>query len=292
MEDTKPEDQPPGPQKLEAPQKPHVSATQINMYLRCPRQYAYRYLEGLKVRPSGAMIQGRVFAQAVERNYRQKIETRKDLPIDEVTDFFAQRIEDAIQEEDPIMDAAEGETPATLKDQGVVIAAVHQRQLAPHVQPVEVEEKVVLSLGDKFPMNLMVIRDVVDDGGIIIDNKAYAKTRNDEDLAKDLQLSTYALAYRIQFQKEETGLRLDLVLKTKEPHAQRLETRRTRDQLKLHLRNIGAIQQGIEKHVFPMNPTGWWCSEKMCGYWSRCMGLGRVISPPSVSPEPAETPIE
>jgi len=47
------------------PEKRQLSYTQLNMFLRCPRQYEYRYIHGLKVPPSGAMVQSRVWHQTV-----------------------------------------------------------------------------------------------------------------------------------------------------------------------------------------------------------------------------------
>ena len=70
-------------------EKRQLSYTQINMFLRCPRQYEYRYVHGLKVPPTGAMVQSRVWHQTVELNYRQKIHSDRDLALGEMQEFFA-----------------------------------------------------------------------------------------------------------------------------------------------------------------------------------------------------------
>lgn len=253
----------------------HLSATQINMFLRCPRQWAYRYVEHIKTPPSGAMKQSSVWHGAVERNYLQKIETRTDLPLDDMTDFYAESFEQEFEQEQVVLDA--GDTPGKLKDQGIAITKAHHLTIAPTIQPVMVEHKQTLHLGrDDFGYDLMIIVDLVDEAGFIRDNKAMGRTPNQSDLDRDIQLSTYALGYRLTQHKAEAGLKIDAVIKTKQPKALTMETARSREGLKMHLNTIGHIARAIHAEAFPMNPTGWWCSQKFCGYWDRCFGRGLV----------------
>ncbi len=74
------------------PEKRQLSYTQLNMFLRCPRQYEYRYVHGLKVPPSGAMVQSRVWHQTVEFNYRQKIHSDRDLALGEILRQLVQQV--------------------------------------------------------------------------------------------------------------------------------------------------------------------------------------------------------
>ena len=60
----------------------HLSVTQLKMFLRCPLQYEFRYIKGLKVPPVEAMTLGKSIHSTLEENYKQKIETKKDLPIE------------------------------------------------------------------------------------------------------------------------------------------------------------------------------------------------------------------
>ena len=260
--------------------RPHLSNTSISMYLRCPRQYYWRYEEHRKTPPAGAMIQGRVGHLAVEHNYRQKIDTTKDLPVDEVTDYFAETFDDEIKKEEPIYD--EGQTAPTLKDEGVLLVKEHRLKLAPTIMPATVEEKVNLDFGkDDVAFSLMAIFDLVDQDRNIRDNKFISRTPTADDLAKDTQLSTYSLAYRMQQRRDhgdqaqpETGLKIDAVVKNKTPKALTLTTGRTREALRLHLNTIGQVAKGIKAEVFPMNVGTFWCSKKMCGYWDICCGKG------------------
>lgn len=254
-----------------------LSATQIGMWLRCPRQYYFRYIEGLKIPPSGVMKQSSVFHLAAEKNYIQKVSSRVDLPTDELTDYYADQFDVEFQREEVKLNA--GETTGALKDQGIDIVKTYAAGIAPHVQPVEVESKFEITIGRGDEQVLLKgVIDVVDERGVVRDNKAIAPSRvpNPFQLATDTQLSTYALARRLITQKAEPMLTMDAVIKYAFPEARILPTARSREGLKLHLNMIGHIGKAIRNEIFPTNPNGWWCSPKWCGYFDRCMGRGLV----------------
>ena len=248
--------------------KNHLSFSQINMFLRCPKQYEYRYMEGLRIPPAGAMVMGKAWHRTLERNYKQKIESHEDRPLGEMKEYFAYCFDGETSSQDVVYD--EGEGPGELKDMGILVTIAHHERIAPAVQPATVEEKFEVSLGEGFPYDLVGIFDLIDAAGIVIDNKSYARTPSQEDVNKDLQLSTYALGYRIKNARSETGLRMDAVIKTKKPKAVQLKTERTNDECRWLLGLIEKVAAAIEAGIFYPNPTGWHCSEKMCGYWTRC----------------------
>ena len=61
---------------------PHISVSALEMHQRCPKQYEFRYVEGMKIPPGIALIRGKAFHSGVAHNYKQKIESAKDLPLD------------------------------------------------------------------------------------------------------------------------------------------------------------------------------------------------------------------
>lgn len=260
-----------------------LSASQIVMFLRCARQWAFRYIEGLKVPPSGAMKQGNAFHRMAERNYAQKMETRVDMPGDDLTNFFAEEFVTQMQAEE--VKLGEGETVGSLKDQGVQLTRVFRNGIAPKVMPVAVEGnfKVPIGKGESQVM-LNGYIDVIDEQGRIRDTKAMTPQRvpNEFDLSRDLQLSTYALARKLEdvgslpTEEQPARLMLDVAVKLVHPEARILPTARSIEGLRLHANTIGNVAKAIRADAFPRNPTGWWCSPKWCGYWDRCMGKGLV----------------
>src|SRR3989338_2205413 len=89
------------------PEKRRLSFTQLNMFLRCPRQYHYRYVLGIRTPASGAMVQSRVWHETVERNYRQKIASHTDLPLEDLQAFYVERFEEALRIEKVAFDSDE-----------------------------------------------------------------------------------------------------------------------------------------------------------------------------------------
>lgn len=254
--------------------KRSLSFTQINMYLRCPRQYRYRYTEGHRTPSSGAAIQGRVWHDTLERNYRQKVTSHQDLPLEELQEFFAERFDEALKIEEIALER--GEDLDALKDQGLAIVAAHHLSIAPRVQPLFVEKSFRVPLGADFPYELTGVWDLVEQDCTIADGKAYSKTPSQADLDRDLQLGLYSLAYRLSFNEIEKGLRVDAVIKTKEPKAVQLSTSRTNRDCRWVLGLIEDAARGIDREVFFPNPTGWWCGPKYCGFWDRCMDSNNI----------------
>lgn len=250
--------------------KPHFSPTQINMYLRCPRQYEERYIKGFKIPPSGSMVQGRTWHKAVEKNYTQKIETGLDLSLEEVVDTFSGEFDRAFSSEEIALRPREN--IGALKDQGVEVTKVHHVEIAPMVEPMLVEKAFNVSLGRYFPYTLKGIIDLVEVGNIIVDNKSFSRSPSQADLDKDIQFTAYALAWRILTGSEETELRMDAVVKTKQPKVVQLGTKRTNHECRWLLGLIEEVAKAIQAGTFPPNPSGWHCSPVWCGYWNLCKG--------------------
>ena len=242
----------------------HLSYSQVSMMLRCPRQYEYRYIDGLIRPPSGALVLGSAFHTAAEHNYTQKIESDEDSPEDELTDVFRESLKERCEED---VEFDPGEDEGSLADLGTGLVKVFRKEVMPGVHPVAVETRYELDLVDEI--KLVAIVDVEDRAGKIRDNKTASKKPSQGNVDKDMQLTTYALVKRL-LDKEETGLCYDVTTKTKTPKAYTFETTRTEEQCLWQVELIRQVARLIQGGVFPPNPTGNLCSEKWCGYWDEC----------------------
>jgi hypothetical protein len=65
---------------------------------------------------------------------------------------------------------------------------------------------------------------------------------------------------------------MDAIVKTKNPKALQLHTRRTNADCRWLLGLIERVGAAIESGNFYPNPNGWHCNDRFCGYFSRCMG--------------------
>jgi len=176
----------------------HLSVTQMKTYLRCLLQYFFSYVCDVKPPANGAMALGRAVHSALEHNYRQKIQTGEDLPLSDLQDVFGSEWDRAA--EDAFFEKSE--KPGDLKDQGAGLLDVYHREIAPTVQPVDVERRFLIHVpGVKLP--LLGYIDLIDDRGTIIDHKTSSRNYQQDAVDRDLQLTAYALAYRTLFGQQE-----------------------------------------------------------------------------------------
>jgi putative RecB family exonuclease len=242
----------------------HISPTQINMFLRCPAQYQFRYIDGLILPPKAAFLRGRAVHKGQEVNYRQKIETKQDLPVADVLDAVSTEFD--VQA--PETEWAPDENPGKVKDETISLAGLYHQEIAPTVQPAFVEEEVFVEIGPD--LNLKGFIDVVQEGGIIRDTKTTARTPSADAVEKNLQLSAYSLAYRSLLGVPEAGLRLDYLVNTKTPKVVTLEGKRTDADIKRFAAIAERISKAIQTGVFYPNQDNFLCSKDNCGYWDLC----------------------
>lgn len=263
-----------------------LSHTQIAMYLRCPRQYFFRYIMKIITPPAGVLKQGGAFHQAAEFNYAQKIRSHKDVAVKDVLEYYDATFESEWSREEVKLE--KDESKGGFKDEGVLLVKTFHSEIAPTVQPVEVEDKFDYTFtpkaedggdGSDQSVHLTGRIDVVDDRGIIRDNKTMnpRSIPSPDELATDLQLSIYSLARRMKTRKVETELTLDAVIKYSQPKSRIMRTKRTREMLEMTRNTIGMVARGIKAEVFPRHNNGWHCSRKWCGYYEMCMGKALVI---------------
>ena len=242
----------------------HISATQINMFLRCPAAYAFRYMEGLIIPPKSALTRGRSVHKAQEVNYRQKIESHLDLPLADIKDAASTEFDLAAQDTEWHPD----EKPGQVKDEAITLAGLYHQEIAPKVQPEFVEEEVYVTLDSGI--NLKGFIDVVQEGGIIRDTKTTGRTPGQDAMDKNLQMTAYSLAYRALLGKPEEGLRLDYLVNTKTPKVMTLEGSRTAQDITRFERTAAEISRAIQTGIFYPNQDNFLCSPEHCGYWAKC----------------------
>ncbi len=241
----------------------HISVSQIKMFLRCPLQYKFRYIDGLKVPPTSSLTLGKSIHSALEGNYRQKIESKQDLPMDQVTDIFADSWDSQVGE----TTFSEDEKPGDTKDDGVKLVSTYHEKISPTIQPKLVEHEFNLNFSN-VSYTLKGILDVVDHMGTIIDHKTTKRSMSTEDVESNIQLTCYALAYRSLYGGIENGLRFDVMVRTKVPKLQQIPTTRTEEDIRRFLKVLAFVSKAIQSGLF------YPCEDRMtcnwCGYKGIC----------------------
>jgi hypothetical protein len=255
----------------------HLSFSQINMYSRCGIQYYWRYVEGKKIPPRSATVLGDAFHIAQERNYKQKLDTKRDLSLEEVISFFvdtwkARSTEIAWQKNEIQKYGSPKRAVGILQDEGISLVNTYYNMRAVNIQPVAVEDEIIISFLNDYPPVKGYI-DLIDEQAIR-ETKTVSRTPTQEVVDKSLQLTIYAIGYKLKY-GEERSLVADYIVRKKNPEVVSFITKRTQDYIDRFLSRFARVVEGIQKGVFIPAPTDHWvCSPKWCGYWDICKERG------------------
>ena len=251
--------------------KKHLSATQLKMWIRCSMQWYFRYVEGKKLPPAAAMTLGGSVDTSLNHNYKQKVDTFEDLPIDDILDVFSTTFE-----------ARKGSTdwkddkPAVVKDQGVGCLKAYGHEIMPGVQPSTVQLKVDVPL--EFSYDFIGYIDLIDVDSIIIDNKTAGRSPSQNMQTKvydvgdsALQMLGYEWAYRSLNGCPSSGLRIDYMIKTKVPETLQVSLGKpSENDMNYFLKMLAVVAHGIDNKAYIPNRYQYLCSPKWCGYWDVC----------------------
>lgn len=240
----------------------HVSHSQLEMWQRCPKQWEYRYVHGLKVPPSGALIEGGCYHKALEGNFKQKVVSLEDLPLEQCLELYSDAWENRLSEEEYV-DWGDKD-PGYIKDEGIGLVGEYILSVSPAVQPAKVEEVYVSEVGG---VKLVVIVDLEDTKKAIIDHKTSGKAYTQDDVDKSLQASAaaFVVGRPIVFYNH-------VAVKSRMPRIQLIRTYRTQADIDWWADMAVKIVVQMRSGVAPPRPGGWWCSPRFCGFYERCRG--------------------
>lgn len=259
--------------KGQAPE--HQSVSQLELLSKCGVAFAFRYLDGIKVPPSLAMVKGTATHTAAQDNFRQKIESREDISVADFEEIAATTFEAethsgvAYTPEEESVGIAKVKGAA--KDRTVEMARGYHLEISPEYQPAIVEEEFTIPL-PSAGTSIKGWIDLVDVKQRIVDHKTSGRAKNQADADASLQLTTYAAARtRAGFPPPE--IRLETMVQTKAGNLKRqqLVTFRGAEDFSALAQRIIRAKQIIDLGAFLPAPVGaWWCSPKWCGYHSIC----------------------
>lgn len=249
------------------PRKYHQS--EIQTFLKCGKQWVFRYVEGIVTPPKAALTVGSSVDAGVTRNLAQKVSSKVDLPLDDVLDVFSTDFDIRAQETE-----WDDEKPGEQKDMGAALLKLHHTEFAPNIAPATVQENFIIETDAGFSLGGTI--DLVEENGIVADTKTAKTKYADDAITRAIQPAMYDFAYEALRGKKATAFRYDVLIKptkTIGPRAQRVQAEVTegdREHLFDAILNMDkAIKAGV---ALPAAEGSWWCSKDWCGYWSRCKG--------------------
>lgn len=258
----------------------HLSFSAASTFLRCPRQYRYRYVEARDAEfISDDLVFGIAFHKVAASFYSWNRQKGEALPPDKLcADFVA------------ILDAeiARAWVPIKYKRTRDELVELGQRMLKVFGEGIKPRRVIAAEVpfsvpihdpvnGEVIPAKLVGSIDLLeaDDAGNIVvsELKTSGKKWSDRDVDQNLQASLYSWVVR------ELGLndgrdvlvRFDVVTKTKSPALQQLYATRTEADQRRAVRLLCDVYRSAEARCFHINPS-WACST--CAYQSACNADG------------------
>lgn len=238
----------------------------INMFLKCPRQYMFRHLENLVLPPKGALTLGSSIDAAVTSNYEQKINSKKDLSINDVVDTYSTAFDKRSTETEWA-----DENPGECKDLGVKMLKVFHEEASPKIQPASVQEAFRIETDAGYALGGTL--DLVDTNTVIRDTKTSKANYSEDAVSDSLQATMYDFAMETKTGKKPKAFAFDVITKHKVPRYQEVIGNVSLGQRERMFGAINIMHSQINRGEFQYAPEGaWWCSKDWCGYWSRCKG--------------------
>ncbi len=245
---------------------PEYHQSSIGQFLKCPKQYMYRHMMNLVLPPKAALTLGGSVDVGATANYKQKIETKKDLPLSDVLDIFSSEFDKRSIETD-----WDGEDSGKQKDLGSKMLKVFQESGAPHIQPVSVQEAFRIETSAGYAVGGTM--DLIDNNKFIRDTKTSKANYAEDAVSDSLQATMYDFAYEAKNGEKPAGFAFDVVTKHKEPRYQEVKGQVSKTQTEIMFESINIMHSQIQRGEFNYAPEGaWWCSKDWCGYHSMCKG--------------------
>ena len=243
-----------------------ISISRVQSYLACPLKYRFEHVDRIpKPWRAAALAFGSSVHAAIEWFQKERLagKTPDLAPVLSVfdADWYAQNVEPLV--------FAEKDTRETLAEKGREMLRLYVEQA--HAVPTAVEAPFEVDLVDPVTGEVLDLKlrgrfDLLEEGETLVDTKTAARTLDDRGIQQHLQLSAYALAYLL-LRHTIPRLRLDMLLKTKQPRLERRETARTVEDLAWTAHLVERTARSIASGHFYPNPS-WRCSE--CEYFAHC----------------------
>jgi len=246
----------------------HLSVTQVNMYLRCPKQWEYRYVEGKIYPPKARLCQGRAFHRAEADGFTKKLGFKRGYKTSDLKFLFAEYFDTEVKESEPIYE--EGESHGKLLDEGVKSVEVYGKSKGRYIYPKHVEMPFKIEFANaKFTFIGYI--DLIDVRNRLIDLKLQKRGISENQMLTDFQMTSYWVAFRHVFGFNPSFLGWDLVLIQKKIKYERIPCKRDNRYQRNFLETVAGVAKAIKSGLFYPKTDSFLCSPEWCGYWDICM---------------------
>ena len=238
---------------------PVLSPSQVRCFFECPARWWFKYGLQLPERKNSSLALGLAVHQALEVNFREKLETQEDLETTGVVIVFRE----AWMEQVPQTEFALDESQGDLRRVGERLVTKYMDQVAPTVEPAAVELDVQ---GEISGVAVRGRVDVLDVEGRLIDFKTASRRPSCVSPDYAFQLATYR-----QITPGASGaVRIDSLVKTQT--VQIVQQAYTVEEPDIRATQVlyPMAQKAMGSGMYCPNRQSMLCSQKHCSFWKHC----------------------
>jgi CRISPR/Cas system-associated exonuclease Cas4 (RecB family) len=247
----------------------YVSPSRLNLWLRCPLAFKLKYVDGVEVPTSPALLLGQVVHKLLEHYYRHRMRGHS-LGAVEVSGHLTAIWAPSVEKANIAFESSAQEERVQCQAVDLVTAYLAQitgDEPAPVAVESVMEAPIVdANTGEDLGISLVGITDLLveeAEGPLIVDFKTAARSTLLE-ISHEIQLTCYALLVRHIFGQEESGLEIRSLIKTKIPQVKvHAYPTRTDDHFRRLLAAIRAYLENLDSGRYVFRP-GLGCS--VCDY--------------------------
>lgn len=258
------------PAKLELVPKPKapepalipevLSPSSVNKFAYgCQVKWFYSRVLRLPETRGAALGLGSAVHEALLCNFRQKINTREDLPVSDVKSLF----HDCLESELATVTLTPEDDPEDLKLCGEIMVGLYMERVAPSIEPAAIEQRVEGMIGD-VPVCGYI--DLLDVNGRVIDIKTASKKPSGVTAPYRNQVTTYSM-----LEPKASGVaRVDTLTKTKTVGLHEMTFAVSDADRKLTERLYSISREQMRSGVYLPNRDSFTCSRTYCSHWQIC----------------------
>lgn len=201
----------------------YVSASRLNLWLKCPLAFRLKYIDGIKVPTPPAVFLGKQVHSAIEWHYRNR-QLGVGVTAEQVCGCLAISWGPAAADEGVRFESSQEESQLLAKGMDLVrayLAKVKNEQTRPMAVETAVNAPLIdPQTGEDLEIPLVGVMDLVLDesgGPVIVDFKTASRAQELTELAHEMQLGCYAYLFRQSTGTSESALEIRRMVKTKTP---------------------------------------------------------------------------
>lgn len=246
----------------------HYSSSQLKMWKTCPKRWYWRYVRGIKKPPKAVMSAGKCVHSTAEAHYNDLMNGLGRWTIQQCSEYA--RNQWAMSTQSIEWGLEKWKVPQWT-DAIASVAMSHCLFIAASEEPpIYVEHRMEVrfpGIERTFVMRIDSIH--AHDEAIVVHDIKTQWDKTKPPLPTDHeQVALYVAAVRADMHFARTVGVLDVVSAR---HAEPVAVDSGSVAVRRILSDLRSMDRGVRARAFVRNTSGWWCSDKWCGWYSDCM---------------------